>query len=119
LILAYDIACQWYKNLLWRLLKTPEWSDIYASAMRFKDLAWRPVVPKFHLAAHKESCQSSFNLNYTPGAGESDGEASEQVWAGFNPFVASLKEMGPGHHQDHMEDRCSWWNWAKHIGIGR
>ncbi|KAI0029745.1 hypothetical protein K488DRAFT_14708, partial [Vararia minispora EC-137] len=122
LVIAYDIACQWSKNLRARLCRILSRFAIAARAGTFVGQVLPNtvfVVPKFHLAAHKQSCQSSFNLTFTPGVGLTDGEASERAWSGVNPVAASMKEMGPGSARDTMEDRCAFWNWRKHCGIGK
>ncbi|KAI0029032.1 hypothetical protein K488DRAFT_57293, partial [Vararia minispora EC-137] len=122
LVIAYDIACQWSKNLRDRLCRIPCGFVIAPRAATFvKEVLPKTVfvVPKFHLAAHKQTCQSNFNLTYTPGVGLTDGEASERAWSGVNPVAASMKEMGPGSARDTMEDRCGFWNWRKHCGIGK
>ncbi|KAI0026857.1 hypothetical protein K488DRAFT_32830, partial [Vararia minispora EC-137] len=121
LVIAYDIACQWSRNLRDRLSRVPSRFAIAPHAATFVARVLPHtvfVVPKFHLAAHKQSCQSNFNLTFTPGVGLTDGEASERAWAGVNPVAASMKEMGPGSARDTMEDRCGFWNWRKHCGIG-
>ncbi|KAI0027110.1 hypothetical protein K488DRAFT_62723, partial [Vararia minispora EC-137] len=121
LVIAYDIACQWSKNLRDQLSRVPSRFAIAPHAASFVARVLPQtvfVVPKFHLAAHKQSCQSNFNLTFTPGVGLTDGEASERAWAGVNPVAASMKEMGPGSARDTMEDRCGFWNWRKHCGIG-
>ncbi|KAI0027494.1 hypothetical protein K488DRAFT_6312, partial [Vararia minispora EC-137] len=122
LVIAYDIACQWSKNLSERLCRIPPGFNIAPRAATFIGQVLPKtvfVVPKFHLAAHKQACQSSFNLTFTPGVGLTDGEASERAWSGVNPVAASMKEMGPGSARDTMEDRCGFWNWWKHCGIGK
>ncbi|KAI0027340.1 hypothetical protein K488DRAFT_61873, partial [Vararia minispora EC-137] len=122
LVIAYDIACQWSKNLKDRLCRILRGFVIAPRAATFVAQVLPKtvfVVPKFHLAAHKDSCQSSFNLTFTPGVGLTDGEASERAWSGINPVAASMKEMGPGSARDTMEDRCGFWNWRKHCGIAR
>ncbi|KAI0028254.1 hypothetical protein K488DRAFT_59039, partial [Vararia minispora EC-137] len=109
LVIAYDIVCQWSKNLRGRLCCVPSRFTIAPRAVTFVVEVLPKtvfVVPKFHLAAHKQSCQAHFNLTFTPGVGLTDGEASEQAWAGVNPVAASMKEMGPGSARDTMEDRC-------------
>ncbi|KAG1747183.1 uncharacterized protein EDB91DRAFT_1235939 [Suillus paluster] len=70
-------------------------------------------VPKFHIAAHIESCQTQFSFNWTPGVGRTDGEAPERGWANINRVAGSTKEMGPGAQRDTLNDQFSDWNWKK------
>ncbi|KAI0028968.1 hypothetical protein K488DRAFT_57439, partial [Vararia minispora EC-137] len=121
LVVAYDIACQWSENLQEWLCRVLSRFAIAPHAAAFMACVLPHtvfVVPKFHLAAHKQLYQLSFNLTFTPGVGLTDGKASERAWAGVNPVAASMKEMGPGSAHNTMEDRCGFWNWQKHCGIG-
>ncbi|KAG1797493.1 uncharacterized protein HD556DRAFT_1431147 [Suillus plorans] len=74
-------------------------------------------VPKFHLAAHIEICQTQFSFNWTPGVGQTDGEAPERGWANINRVASSTKEMGPGARRDMLNDHFSDWNWKKVTGL--
>ena len=75
------------------------------------------VVPKFHLAAHKESCRANFSLNYEPGVGRSDMEGPERTWFGLQGGGAT-KDQGPGYWSDSMDDKLGHWNWSKLIRLG-
>ncbi|KAG0706718.1 hypothetical protein DFH29DRAFT_899642 [Suillus ampliporus] len=75
-------------------------------------------VPKFHLPAHVEKCQTTFSFNFKQGIGRTDGEAPECGWANINPVASSTKEMGPGAMWDTLDDFFSDWNWKKVVGLG-
>jgi len=113
LVVSYDIACQWHKNLWTRM-------DTYPSSLHLAtaDAMVKFVVPKFHLPAHVEECQTAFSLNLEAGVGRTDGEAPERGWANTNRIAASTKEMGPGARRDTIDDHFSDWNWKKVIGMG-
>ncbi|KAF6755232.1 hypothetical protein DFP72DRAFT_1067940 [Ephemerocybe angulata] len=67
LVLSYDICCQYHKNLRTRctcyppnaFTKDPPMKTTYA-------------IPKFHLPAHIEACQTRFSLNWLPRVGRTD-----------------------------------------------
>ena len=113
LVVSYDIACQWHKNLRTRLLAmNPSYRP---------DLANRRVdfvIPKFHIGAHGSSCQSKFSLNFRPHMGRTDGENIERGWAWLNPASLSTREMGPGSRHDTLDDHCGHSNWRKTLALG-
>lgn len=65
LVVSYDIACQWSRNLLLRSGTYP--SELVGS--RAADLRITYLVPKFHLYAHRTECQINYSFNLTPGVG--------------------------------------------------
>ncbi|KIK77595.1 hypothetical protein PAXRUDRAFT_36771 [Paxillus rubicundulus Ve08.2h10] len=96
--MSYNIACQWSKKLwTWMLNMPPALQfDGQGKAMEFG-------VPKFHLPAHKEPCQTLYSPNFLPFCG----------WANVNPVASSTTEMGPGSRQDTLDDFFGDWNWKK------
>ncbi|KAJ7572817.1 hypothetical protein C8J56DRAFT_756599, partial [Mycena floridula] len=109
IVLSYDIACQWGKNLAQRCLTYPTsvtYGFATASSIRY-------LVPKFHLPAHIPICQTRFSFNFTPGVGRTDGEAPERGWAAVNAVATSTKEMGPGSRHDTLDDHFGDYNWRK------
>ncbi|KAG1823901.1 uncharacterized protein BJ212DRAFT_1444809 [Suillus subaureus] len=91
---SYDIACQWNKNLWQHMASSPPSLQLDYSAKKVTFF-----VPKFHLPAHIESCQTKFSFNFAR-------------WANINPVASSTKEMGPGARRDTLDDFLG-------IGIGR
>ncbi|KAF9470197.1 hypothetical protein BDN70DRAFT_821646, partial [Pholiota conissans] len=71
------------------------------------------LVPKFHLAAHIEKCQTEFSFNYVPGVGRTDGESPERGWSDINAIAMSTREMGPGSRRDTLDDHFGDRNWRK------
>ena len=47
-----------------------------------------------------------------------DGKEPKQGWADLNPAASSMKDMGPGHHHNTLDDHFRDWNWKKLIGLG-
>ncbi|KAJ7691087.1 hypothetical protein B0H14DRAFT_3100895 [Mycena olivaceomarginata] len=89
--LSYDICCQWSKYLIERMKEMPNGIklNLILSLLRF-------VIPKLHIYGHKLACQLNFSLNYTPGAGRTDGEGIERPWANIGPVVTSTRKWGQG-----------------------
>ncbi|THU80788.1 hypothetical protein K435DRAFT_694964 [Dendrothele bispora CBS 962.96] len=113
IIFSYDIACQWSKNLPNRLKKLPPMVrlNLLLRVVKF-------VIPKLHILGHLISCQAKFSLSFTLGAGQTDAESIERLWSGLGTVSTSIKEMGPGSHQDTLEDHIGYWNWNKVINMG-
>ncbi|KAG2112875.1 hypothetical protein DEU56DRAFT_874348 [Suillus clintonianus] len=100
----YDIACQWNKHLWHRMASFPPSMQLDHTAKKVTFF-----VPKFHLPAHIESCQTSFSFNF----------ARSRGWANINPVASSTKEMGPGARRDTLDDFFGDWNWKKITGLRR
>jgi hypothetical protein len=112
--ISYDIACQWKKKLWARMHSLPP-----ALHLDYTTKHITFFVPKFHLPAHIEKCQTNFSFNFTRGVGRTDGEAPERGWANINPVASSTKEMGPGARRDTLDDYFGDWNWKKVTGLGK
>ncbi|VDB87033.1 unnamed protein product [Peniophora sp. CBMAI 1063] len=119
-VISYDIACQWSKNLIKRMKAVdPKFTTMYEGARSVLSKTLDFVVPKFHLFAHKVKCWfSRFNLAYLPFVGQTDGEGCERFWAGANPAVNSVREMGPGSVRDHFDSMWDSWNFRKVCEMG-
>ena len=111
-VVSYDIACQWSKNLKARCSLYPP--DLVG---KLDDLDPRYLVPKFHLPAHITKCQEEFSFNFEPGVGRTDGESPERGWAAANAVANSTKEMGPGSRRDTLDDHFGDYNWKKIIHL--
>ncbi|KAG0708157.1 hypothetical protein DFH29DRAFT_979482 [Suillus ampliporus] len=98
---SYDIACQWHKKLWHRMSAFPISMHLLHAV---KTISF--FMPKFHLPAHIEQCQTSFSFNFKNRVGGTDGEAPEHGWANINLVASSTKEMGPGAqmHSQTFED---------------
>ncbi|KAL1741828.1 hypothetical protein HDZ31DRAFT_66538 [Schizophyllum fasciatum] len=112
-VLSYDIACQFSKNLVERIKKLPPMLrfEVVALSMRF-------VIPKLHILGHQMSCQLLYNLAYLLGMARTDGESVERGWAHLGPLATSLRQMGPGSAADTLEDHLNYWNWLKLLALG-
>jgi hypothetical protein len=114
LVVSYDIACQWSKNVWKRMAAYSPHLGLDLNG----PLSVKFLVPKFHLPAHVEVCQTAYSFNFMPGVGRTDGEAPERGWSHINPVATSTREMGPGSRRDTLDDHFSDWNWKKTTGLG-
>ncbi|KAM6491179.1 hypothetical protein JOM56_013418 [Amanita muscaria] len=99
LVISYDIACQWSKNLQKRidLYGPSHGSDVFQNmSTTFADF-----------------CKINYSFNFLPRMGCTDGEAPERGWAATNAVASSTKEMGPGSRRDTLDDHFGDYNWRK------
>ena len=116
LVVTYDIACQWWKNLATRCRT---YAELKPNAINSNpDLDVEYAVPKFHLPAHVAACQLQYSLNRLPGVGRTDGECPERLWSTFNGLAYSTREMGPGSRRDTLDDNFGDHNWQKTTEMG-
>ncbi|KZT35076.1 hypothetical protein SISSUDRAFT_991001, partial [Sistotremastrum suecicum HHB10207 ss-3] len=108
ILISYDIACQWSKNLTNRV---KDFADTFAAHFFLFILIF--VIPKFHLPAHGNKCQAPYSLNYREGCGRLDGEGIERGWAHLGLYSSSHKEKTAANRHDSMDDLIGSWNWRK------
>ncbi|KAK0472215.1 hypothetical protein EDD18DRAFT_1370457 [Armillaria luteobubalina] len=113
-VIAYNIGCQWGKNL-WKRISV--YGPDLTPPQEQKDIVI--LVPKFHLPAHIVECQEEFSFAFELFVGETNGEATKRTWAISNPVASSTREMGPGSHQDTLDDHWSDHNWWKNVGLSK
>ncbi|KAJ7603387.1 hypothetical protein DFH06DRAFT_1022305 [Mycena polygramma] len=108
LVLSYDIACQFSKNV-WK--RMPGLPDKYHLKINTDNVRWR--VPNFHLPPHKTGCHSPFSFHFLWGAGCTHGETVEQNWEFLNGAAASTKLMGLGARASALEGLFGFHNWRR------
>ncbi|KLO14505.1 hypothetical protein SCHPADRAFT_826309, partial [Schizopora paradoxa] len=113
MVVSYDIACQWHRNLASRCEALPEHVSFDPVTV---DLEY--VIPKFHISAHGSKCQGKFSLNFRRYMGRTDGENIERGWAWMNPASLSTREMGPGSRADTLDDQWGAFNFATLTRLG-
>ncbi|KAH7917878.1 hypothetical protein BV22DRAFT_1025551, partial [Leucogyrophana mollusca] len=114
LLFSYDIACQWWRNILTRMSQLPAYMQIGQSRLK----AARVVIPKFHIYGHGILCKLLYSLNFLRYSAWTDGENVERWWAHINPLSMSTKEMSPWSRRDTIDDHACSWNWHKTTGFG-
>ncbi|KAF7306182.1 CxC2 domain-containing protein [Mycena chlorophos] len=100
LMISYDIACQWSKNLRKRLKALPPLVRLHVIRAVF-DAMYRFVIPKMHIKGHILVCQMLFSLYLALASGQLDGEGIERVWA----------------MTTNSDDHWGFWNWLKLVGL--
>lgn len=93
LLLSYDIACQWKKNISKRLT-----ANLFPAhfSLLIPDHNLCFAIPKYHFRAHKEEGHTIFSLWLLRGAAISDCKEIEWAWWKFEGTQASIHKMGPG-----------------------
>ncbi|KII87217.1 hypothetical protein PLICRDRAFT_112660, partial [Plicaturopsis crispa FD-325 SS-3] len=114
IVLSYDIACQWSRNLRARMRDFPSYMQLADN----NSLELVFLVPAFHLPAHKVECHSDYSHNLTKGIGHTEGEAPEREWDDLDKIASSVKEMGPGSFDDKVNHHVGYHNWKKVTSIG-
>ncbi|KAK7033875.1 CxC2 domain-containing protein [Favolaschia claudopus] len=112
-IISYDIACQWWINLVSRIAQLPPGVRLHLilAFLRF-------VIPKLHIHGHKIACQLMYSLNLIPGSGQTDGEGIERPWYHIGAVGPSTCVSGPGAREDNLNCHWGFWNWEKLLGLG-
>ncbi|PPQ77173.1 hypothetical protein CVT26_008093 [Gymnopilus dilepis] len=113
-LISYDVACQWFTNLLARI--EGHWPE---SIKPRSTITLIPAIPKLHEPMHQQQNHQVYSLNFIKGVGLSDCECPERVWAPHNALSNSTKTQGPGSRHDVLDDHFHFWNWLKYIGLGR
>ncbi|KAG8746888.1 hypothetical protein FRC11_012549, partial [Ceratobasidium sp. 423] len=104
----YDIYCQWHKHFWTRAPKILLPEGELQMPVRFFG-----GVPKYHLAAHIDSCYAVYSLNNMQGIGRLDAEGCEHAWSSLNQASGSTSEKGPGARIDSLNFCMNDWNWHK------
>lgn len=107
LISGYDINCQYRINFDKRMEWFRAHQDRLKSIHRVQFPKMLAVIRKFHLPAHNASCRYKFSYYWMPGAGMTDGEAPERIWAVLNGLACRTREMAAGHRHDIINDHHS------------
>jgi len=111
IVITYDIACQWSKNLHKRMADFPE-------EMRIKSETKIDVaIPSWHINGHGQACRQNYNLLYMKGAAKTCGEEVEINWSHTNPLASSIREMGPAAHHDTLNDHWNRWNFRRIVAF--
>jgi hypothetical protein len=111
ILLMYDIACQWHKNLDKRIKSS-------ATMSLPKQLQITPAVGKFHLGAHVDQCFALFSLNFIKGAAQLDGEVIETLWSTMDRIAPSTRSMTAPFRQETIDKHMNDSNWRKTVRIG-
>lgn len=112
-VVTYDIACQWGKNLRQRLSQYTATKNINLGSLQ----SLRFAVPKFHLIGHGKSCNLDYNLAFIRGVGMTHGESVETIWSHSTSLATWSRENGPHARHALLDTHWSGWNWRKLIHL--
>jgi hypothetical protein len=115
LMISYDIACQWSRNLPRRVNQLPK--GIQPSRDLIENTTY--AIPKCHIYGHGKRCQETLSFNLLRYSARTDGEEPERWWAHINPVSMSTREMGQGARHDTIDDHAAAWNWRKIVDMGK
>lgn len=76
LVILYNIACQWSKNLKTRTAGYPPTLKAVT-----ENLSFEAVIPRWHINGHGENCRTEFSFNYADRVGCTCGEDVESGWS--------------------------------------
>ncbi|KAF9017051.1 hypothetical protein BDZ89DRAFT_961443 [Hymenopellis radicata] len=119
IMVSYDIGCQWQVKLQQRrsgmpaLLKedivdgSPEGTKVHVG------------TPVWHGAVYEQDCMMSNSLRYKTGAGMTNSEGMERVWAALNPTATATKEMHANGRHENLEDAADNHNFQKNLALGK
>lgn len=110
LLITYDIACQWSRNLAARMESYPD-----NLRLDIDHVVVETAIPSFHIRAHGAPCQQLFSLAFLLYAARTAGEEVETGWAHMNIASSSIQEMAPGHRHESLNDHWGGWNFHKTV----
>ncbi|PPR06996.1 hypothetical protein CVT24_011092 [Panaeolus cyanescens] len=109
-VITYDIACQWSKNLFTRMRAVPEDMKINTT-----NTSVRFAIPSWHINGHGQSCREKFNIAFLTGAAKTCGEEVEINWSHVNPLAPSIREMSLAAHREALNDHWNGWNFRRTV----
>ena len=111
IVVTYDIACQWSRNLFKRMEGLP-------GRLKLADgVEIEVAVPSWHINAHGKRCQEDYHVGHLVGVGRLCGDEVEQTWWNTNSLGASVRKMGPAARHEVLNDHWSAFNMNKIVGF--
>ncbi|EIN09765.1 hypothetical protein PUNSTDRAFT_133533 [Punctularia strigosozonata HHB-11173 SS5] len=111
-VVSYDIACQWKKNLKTRHAALPaRFAALSAITLRF-------FIPNLHVHGHALLCQLLMYFLLHEYVGLTHAETIEQEWAHIGGVSTMTRDMGPGARHHTLNDHWGFWNFRKVVGMG-
>lgn len=72
----------------------------------------------FHVHGHQVMCFARYSPNFITGAGQTDGEIIETLWAALNMIAGSTRTMTAAHRKEVIDDHMNDSNWKKLTRMG-
>jgi hypothetical protein len=107
LMLFYDLACQYFVYLMWRI------GHLLPIGLEIDR-----AIGLLHVHAHKEDCLFRFSPSFIPGTGVVAGEILESLWSGLNPITRAGRTATLAHRAEMIDDHAADSNYKKALGIG-
>jgi hypothetical protein len=111
-IFVYDINCQYMVNLTARIKRGAKHLWIKPG------LLFMPGIGLFHVHGHRDICFPRFAPTFIPGAGQTDGEILETLWAVLNEVGRTTRTMTLAHRSEVLDAHMLDNNWKKMINMG-
>lgn len=107
ILVAYDIACAFWKTLARSSLGS-----------RARRLRMAGVVPAFHGHGHNRGCQVNWHPLYMEGTGKEDFEGCERCFSESNSLAAGTRLSSSFHREQAIEEFFRFWGEDKHLDLG-
>ncbi|KIY60819.1 hypothetical protein CYLTODRAFT_482388, partial [Cylindrobasidium torrendii FP15055 ss-10] len=114
IMVSYDIGCVWKVYLLNRLAKLPE-SIGGPRAAAETDI--EVSLPVWHAGGHDCKCAACESLRHKIGAGMTDAEGVERIWAVCNTKSYATREMHLDTRHSALEDHFDHHNWSMNLRL--
>ncbi|KAF9000340.1 hypothetical protein BDZ89DRAFT_969036 [Hymenopellis radicata] len=120
---AYDIWCQFVKNLKKRLFedgKFPELDNNEELREKFESLIGRMKggIPPLHVLGHIWLCRALYGYSHQKNVGKTCPETVETPWAATRICGGSVKHQNHGQRHDSLNTAFDDWNYNKLIKLG-
>ncbi|KAF8995151.1 hypothetical protein BDZ89DRAFT_1177303 [Hymenopellis radicata] len=121
---AYDIWCQFVKNLKKRLFedgKFPKLDNNEELREKFESLIGRMKggIPPLHVLGHIWLCRALYGYSHQKNVGKTCPETVETPWAATRICGGSVKHQNHGQRHDNLNTAFDDWNYNKLIKLGK
>ncbi|KIY61885.1 hypothetical protein CYLTODRAFT_459471 [Cylindrobasidium torrendii FP15055 ss-10] len=110
---SYDVECQWKIHLFDRLKAMPD----FLRAGHSDNTDIEVSLPVWHGRGHKGGCEPAETLRNKPGAGMTDGEGVERIWAVTNQKAYATREMQADTRHAALEDHFDRHNFEMNLRL--
>jgi hypothetical protein len=114
MILAYDIVCQW--SIHWEERFDKAWSTLGKHKPEYLKLL--KAIGSWHVHGHLAECLARYGFQWIFGAGQTDGELVETLWAYLNALSRTARAMTKAHREECLNDGLNAWNMKKILNTG-
>jgi hypothetical protein len=104
---GFDIGCAFSRTL--------EASSLGPAAQENR---FRMLVGAFHGHAHNRACQLDWHPLYVKGAGRSDFEGCERVFASSNEQASGTRHASWFHRRQALDEHFNFWDEDKYANLG-